>query len=60
MNKADPIFVRCIKPNSEQHKQQFEKDLVRRQLKYNGVLGIAKIRNRGYPVRVQKRDFVKQ
>ena len=35
----------------------FDRELVAKQLSYNGALQIAKIRQAGYPVRMHFRDF---
>ena len=49
--------LRCIKPNSKQVPQTFDRDLVAKQLSYNGALQITKIRQAGYPVRIHFREF---
>ncbi|XP_030829634.1 myosin-IIIb isoform X1 [Strongylocentrotus purpuratus] len=54
---ADAQFIRCIKPNSYSRHNQFDHELVLRQLRYTGVLETIRIRKSGYPTRLQFSDF---
>ncbi|KAK2155486.1 hypothetical protein NP493_2068g00002 [Ridgeia piscesae] len=60
MRTADPLFVRCIKPNLDQERDMWSDKLVQRQLQYSGVLQIAKIARLGYPVRMSFCVFYKR
>ncbi|XP_078807147.1 unconventional myosin-XV [Oryzias latipes] len=52
MERCNPFFVRCIKPNSMKQPGMFEDDLVSSQLRHSGVLETIRIRKEGYPVRM--------
>ncbi|XP_063960689.1 myosin-IIIb-like [Lytechinus pictus] len=54
---ADAQFIRCIKPNSFSRHNQFDHELVLRQLRYTGVLETIRIRKSGYPTRLLFPDF---
>ncbi|XP_070174081.1 uncharacterized protein [Littorina saxatilis] len=58
MGNARPFFVRCIKPNDEQTPDNFDDRKVLRQLQYNGVTEMARIRRLGYPVRIHLNTFL--
>eukprot|EP00056_Hartaetosiga_gracilis_P008506 m.121670 g.121670 ORF g.121670 m.121670 type:complete len:2603 (-) comp12926_c0_seq1:157-7965(-) len=58
--KAQPQFVRCIKPNSRLEAGLFTYEMVVRQLTYTGLLSTIAIRKQGYPVRLEFREFVNQ
>ncbi|XP_066433961.1 unconventional myosin-XV [Eleutherodactylus coqui] len=52
MERCNPFFVRCIKPNSKKEPCLFESDVVTTQLKYSGILETIRIRKEGFPVRI--------
>ncbi|XP_041432611.1 unconventional myosin-XV [Xenopus laevis] len=52
MERCNPFFVRCIKPNSRKEPNLFEPDIVTSQLKYSGILETIRIRKEGFPVRI--------
>ncbi|XP_062596974.1 uncharacterized protein LOC134258441 [Saccostrea cucullata] len=60
LSQAQPLFVRCIKPNHNHISGKFDTELTRRQLLCNGLMEIAELRREGYPVRVRYEDFVKR
>ncbi|XP_075037418.1 unconventional myosin-XV [Mixophyes fleayi] len=58
MERCNPFFVRCIKPNSKKAPSLFEPDVVSSQLKYSGILETIRIRKEGYPVRIPFHIFL--
>ncbi|XP_049926298.1 unconventional myosin-XV [Epinephelus moara] len=52
MERCNPFFVRCIKPNNMKQPGVFEDELVSNQLRHSGVLETIRIRREGYPVRM--------
>ncbi|XP_068509540.1 unconventional myosin-XV isoform X3 [Syngnathus scovelli] len=52
MERCNPFFVRCIKPNNTKHASMFEDDLVKGQLRHSGIMETIRIRKEGYPVRM--------
>ncbi|KAK9534679.1 hypothetical protein VZT92_007109 [Zoarces viviparus] len=52
MERCNPFFVRCIKPNNMKQPGVFEDDLVNCQLRHSGALETIRIRREGYPVRM--------
>nr|AAY86556.1 chitin synthase [Atrina rigida] len=57
LSQAQPLFVRCVKPNLHLSSGKFDSDLVRRQLLCNGLMEIAELRRDGYPIRIKFEDF---
>ncbi|XP_029433068.1 unconventional myosin-XV [Rhinatrema bivittatum] len=58
MERCNPFFVRCIKPNNKKEPNLFESDVVMSQLKYSGILETIRIRKEGYPVRMAFQVFL--
>eukprot|EP00079_Xenopus_tropicalis_P038968 XP_017952739.1 PREDICTED: unconventional myosin-XV [Xenopus tropicalis] len=58
MERCNPFFVRCIKPNSRKEPSLFESDIVTSQLKYSGILETIRIRKEGFPVRIPFHFFL--
>nr|XP_056722193.1 unconventional myosin-XV [Euleptes europaea] len=58
MERCNPFFVRCIKPNNKKKPGLFEEDVVGAQLKYSGILETIRIRKEGFPVRIPFRIFI--
>ncbi|KAM3597250.1 uncharacterized protein V6R79_001885 [Siganus canaliculatus] len=52
MERCNPFFVRCVKPNNAKQPGVFEDDLVSNQLRHSGILETIRIRREGYPVRM--------
>eukprot|EP00117_Sycon_ciliatum_P039252 scpid6017/ scgid4248/ Myosin-IIIa len=55
-----PHFVRCIKPNSLLVPDSFDDKLVVQQLRYTGVLETTRIRQLGYPTRLDFGTFLER
>lgn len=60
LEKTDPYFIRCIKPNKVQAPGQFESSLVLAQLRYTGMVETIRIRALGYSLRVSFDAFYAQ
>ncbi|XP_008207626.1 myosin-VIIa [Nasonia vitripennis] len=58
LQKCNPFFIRCIKPNDSQSSKVFDRILCIRQLRYVGLTDTAKIRRAGYPCRYEYAEFV--
>lgn len=52
MERANPYFVRCMKPNQNKEPAVFDMELVSAQLNYSGILETIRIRREGYPIRM--------
>lgn len=50
-------YIRCIKPNDENVKSNFNNERVVEQLKYCGIMEAIKISKAGYPVRIKIKEF---
>ena len=57
--RADPHFVRCIRPNTQNKPNLLDQDYVMTQLRYTGVIETTKIRKQGYSDRIPFKDFVR-
>lgn len=57
LNATEPHFVRCIKPNMEKVGDIFNGQMVMDQLRYSGILEVCRIRQTGYPVRKDFKEF---
>ncbi|GFR94986.1 myosin-IIIB [Elysia marginata] len=60
LDKSKPWFVRCVRPNAKSLPGTFNDALVTSQLRYNGLLEIAKIRRDGFPIRLSFHDFLQK
>ncbi|KAM9485945.1 LOW QUALITY PROTEIN: uncharacterized protein ACWYII_004793, partial [Salvelinus alpinus] len=58
MERCNPYFVRCIKPNQQKEPGQFDLELVKTQLRYSGILETIRIRKEGYPIRIPFYQFL--
>ncbi|KAJ7992012.1 hypothetical protein DPEC_G00274170 [Dallia pectoralis] len=58
MERCNPFFVRCIKPNNQKEPGVFDLELVGSQLRYSGILETVRIRREGYPVRLNFHVFL--
>ncbi|EDL44354.1 myosin PfM-C, putative [Plasmodium vivax] len=59
IKETEPHFIRCIKPNSQNVPDLFDRISVNEQLKYGGVLQAIKVSRSGYPVRLTHTDCVR-
>ena len=60
MNSACPHFVRCIKPNTAKLPDKFTPEYVIAQLRYTGIMETTRIRQLGYPLRLQPEEFLQR
>uniref|UniRef100_A0ABM5F0J4 Unconventional myosin-XV n=1 Tax=Pogona vitticeps TaxID=103695 RepID=A0ABM5F0J4_9SAUR len=60
MERCNPFFVRCIKPNNKKEPGVFETDIVSSQLRYSGILETIRIRKQGFPVRIPFQVFIER
>eukprot|EP00040_Diaphanoeca_grandis_P025170 m.139111 g.139111 ORF g.139111 m.139111 type:complete len:1040 (-) comp30035_c0_seq1:88-3207(-) len=60
INKCQPHFVRCLKPNGQKTKKVWDKALVHKQLQYAGALETVRIRKLGWPSREPYTSFVQR
>ncbi|KAK7166705.1 hypothetical protein R3I93_006462 [Phoxinus phoxinus] len=58
MERCNPFFVRCMKPNNNKEPGIFDPELVATQLRYSGIWDTIRIRKEGYPVRVPFHKFL--
>ncbi|XP_077019523.1 unconventional myosin-XV [Tamandua tetradactyla] len=58
MERCNPLFVRCLKPNHKKEPGLFEPDVVMAQLRYSGVLETVRIRKEGFPARLPFQVFI--
>ncbi|KAL6946711.1 hypothetical protein ACO0RG_000873 [Hanseniaspora osmophila] len=57
LTNTNPLFVRCIIPNTKKKAKDFDKQLVLDQLRCNGVLEGIRISREGYPNRIFFKEF---
>ncbi|KAF6736431.1 Unconventional myosin-XV [Oryzias melastigma] len=58
MQRCNPYFVRCIKPNHHKASGIFDLDVVNTQLHYSGIMDTILIRKEGYPIRMRFSNFL--
>ncbi|XP_034543238.1 unconventional myosin-XV [Notolabrus celidotus] len=58
MERCNPYFVRCIKPNHLKEPGVFDVELVNTQLHYSGIMETIHIRREGYPIRLHFHSFL--
>ncbi|XP_061180822.1 chitin synthase chs-2-like [Saccostrea echinata] len=60
LERSTTHFVRCIKPNEDPKSSSFDKVVVRKQLRYSGILQMAKLRNHGLSVEITIKNFMER
>ncbi|KAL3836221.1 hypothetical protein ACJMK2_021660 [Sinanodonta woodiana] len=58
ISRAEHFFIRCLKPNEDLRQNDFTDDVVSKQLKYNGISEMAKIRKMGFTYRRTHEEFL--
>eukprot|EP00427_Karlodinium_veneficum_P009223 CAMPEP_0169080892 /NCGR_PEP_ID=MMETSP1015-20121227/10721_1 /TAXON_ID=342587 /ORGANISM="Karlodinium micrum, Strain CCMP2283" /LENGTH=1694 /DNA_ID=CAMNT_0009140647 /DNA_START=1 /DNA_END=5085 /DNA_ORIENTATION=+ len=56
VDKTDPHFIRCIKPNPQNKPDIYDRKGVTEQLRYGGVLQVVQVSRAGYPVRINHEE----
>lgn len=57
LEKSNPHFIQCIRPNAKQLPGMYEKDIVLQQLRYSGVLETVKMSKSRYATRMSHQEF---
>lgn len=57
LERSEPYFVRCIKPNANKVANRFDASIVLSQLRYTGMLETIRIRSLGYALRQTFDEF---
>jgi myosin heavy subunit len=60
LNKTEPHYVRCIKPNPRKAQMEFDGMMCLEQLQYSGVFEAVEIRKKGFPFRLTHQRFWKR
>jgi len=60
IDKTEPHYIRCIKPNDMNKSNYLNRARVNDQLKYSGILEAIKVARAGYPIRYKKSVFDKR
>lgn len=60
VQKTDPHYIRCIKPNDAAKPLQLTRKRTTEQLRYGGVLEAVRVARAGYPVRLYHSNFYKR
>ncbi|AWP01244.1 putative unconventional myosin-IXa [Scophthalmus maximus] len=58
LGQSEPYFVKCIRSNAEKLPVRFNDNLVLRQMRYTGMLETVRIRQSGYNIKYNFKDFV--
>eukprot|EP00062_Callorhinchus_milii_P004476 gi/632943691/ref/XP_007887085.1/ PREDICTED: unconventional myosin-XV-like [Callorhinchus milii] len=57
LERCDPFFIRCIKPNIKKIPGLFDVEYVGAQLRHSGIMEAIHIRKEGYPIRITIEEF---
>ncbi|CAL4059864.1 unnamed protein product, partial [Meganyctiphanes norvegica] len=60
MVNGTPHFIRCVKPNENKRANNFDRDKVKIQLKYAGVMETVRIRQHGFSHRIPFAEFLRR
>ncbi|KAL6056612.1 myosin-5 isoform X3, variant 2 [Balamuthia mandrillaris] len=60
LNKTEPHYIRCIKPNDEKLPDRFNGFMSLQQLRYAGVFEAVRIRQTGFPFRYTHEKFLER
>mmetsp|Transcript_6672 Transcript_6672/g.19028 ORF Transcript_6672/g.19028 Transcript_6672/m.19028 type:complete len:1577 (+) Transcript_6672:249-4979(+) len=57
VEKTDPHYIRCLKPNDSAKPKMLTRKRLTEQLRYGGVLEAVRVARAGYPVRMVHQEF---
>ncbi|XP_062336638.1 unconventional myosin-IXb isoform X2 [Osmerus eperlanus] len=60
LGKAEPFFIHCLRANAEKKEMHFDESLVRRQLRYTGMLETVRMRKSGYGAKYTFKEFLEK
>ncbi|XP_070700770.1 unconventional myosin-IXb [Pempheris klunzingeri] len=60
IEKAEPFFIFCVRPNAEKKELHFNDELVLQQIKYTGILQMVHIQKSGYNAKYTFEEFVRK
>ena len=60
ISESELHFIKCIKPNSNESALEYNDDIVKEQLIYNGVIQLINILKQGYGYHLDKKIFIKE
>ena len=59
-NSSYNRYIKCIKPNKEKKENNFNREMVLKQMIYGGIEAAFHIKKKGYPIHKNKEDFIKE
>jgi ABC-type oligopeptide transport system ATPase subunit len=60
LNKTEPHYIRCVKPNERKAQMEFVPRNCFEQLTYSGVFEAVAIRKKGFPFRLKHKEFLER
>ncbi|XP_046882732.1 unconventional myosin-IXb isoform X5 [Hypomesus transpacificus] len=60
LGKAEPFFIHCLRSNAEKKEMHFDESLVRKQLRYTGMLETVRMRKSGYGAKYTFKEFLEK
>ena len=60
LERTQPHYIRCIKPNSTKSPGSFAAGEILKQLRYSGMMEAIRIRQEGYALREESRQLLQQ
>eukprot|EP00808_Paulinella_micropora_P021135 g79262.t1 len=60
LNRTEPHYIRCIKPNHTKSPNVFQAQMSYEQLTYSGVFEAVAIRKQGFPFRLTHKEFAER
>ncbi|XP_054618335.1 unconventional myosin-IXb isoform X2 [Dunckerocampus dactyliophorus] len=58
--QAEPFFIFCLRSNAEKKELHFDDELVRRQIRYTGILKMVLVQKSGYAAKYTFKEFVEK
>ncbi|XP_045907554.1 unconventional myosin-IXb-like isoform X2 [Micropterus dolomieu] len=60
IEKAEPLFIFCVRSNAEKKELHFDDELVLKQIKYTGLVQMVHIQKSGYSAKYTFKEFVEK